>query len=326
MTKSGNSYTVAWRILLLALFSFQTVIVVGQSPAETLNFAREQFKAGNYSMANKALNRLMFFDNGIEHPETFELLADSYFHLNDYSNAWNFYDLASIRTDHDSSRAEFTAMKAACRLYDKLYNEALMDLMSFQGELTSDQQWQFDLLAGISTFYLDDYETAKSYLLKCADITSSPIIDSGFVAIGHLEKRYNPKLARVMSIIFPEADKYTPEILKTASILLAWYLVLLPSLQGFQHLYIFLMQPLLFFPGFSDTIWAAIKKPTPSPSINKKPERTRCSPICWLYFQHRKANENADLQHRSPLVSSDFYFDGYIHRESAKSVFNFRKC
>lgn len=203
MTKSGNSYTVAWRILLLALFSFQTVIVVGQSPAETLNFAREQFKAGNYSMANKALNRLMFFDNGIEHPETFELLADSYFHLNDYSNAWNFYDLASIRTDHDSSRAEFTAMKAACRLYDKLYIEALMDLISFQGELTSDQQWQFDLLAGISTFYLDDYETAKSYLLKCADITSSPIIDSGFVAIGHLEKRYNPKLARVMSIIFP---------------------------------------------------------------------------------------------------------------------------
>lgn len=203
MTKSGNSYTVVWQILLLALFSFQSAILAAQSPAETLNFARGQIETGNYSLANKALNRLMFFDNGMQHPETFGLLADSYFHLNAYSNAWNFYDLASIRTENDSSRAEFAAMKAACRLYDKLYNEALIDLMSFQGKLTNEQQWQFNLLAGIATFYLDDYEAAKYYLLKCADTSTTAVIDSGFTVIGHLEKRYNPRLARVMSIIFP---------------------------------------------------------------------------------------------------------------------------
>lgn len=145
----------------------------------------------------------MFFDNGIQHPETFQLLADSYFHLNEYSNAWNFYDLASIRTDNDSSRAEYAAMKAACRLYDKSYNEALIDLLSFQGNLTNEQQWKFNLLAGIATFYLNDYESAKEYLLKCADNTTTPVIDSGFTVIGQLGKRYNPKLARVMSIIFP---------------------------------------------------------------------------------------------------------------------------
>ena len=203
MTKSGNSYTAVWQILLLALFSFQTVIVAAQSPGETLHFARGQIETGNYSLANKALNRLMFFDNGIQHPETFELLAESYFHMNDYSNAWNFYDLASIRTDHDSIRAEFAAMKAACRLYDKSYNEALIDLMSFQGKLTNEQQWQFNLLSGIATFYLNDYEAAKNYLLKCAGTTTSPVIDSGFTAIARLEKRYNPRMARVMSIIFP---------------------------------------------------------------------------------------------------------------------------
>ncbi len=203
MTKSGNSYTVVWQILLLVLFSFQSVIVAAQSPAETLNFARGQIETGNYSLANKALNRLIFFDNGIQHPETFELLAESYFHLKEYSNAWNFYDLASIRTDNDSSRANFVAMKVACRLYEKLYNEALIDLMSFQGKITNEQQWQFDLLAGMASFYLEDYETARNYLLKCADTTITPVIDSGFTVIGHLEKRYNPRLARVMSIILP---------------------------------------------------------------------------------------------------------------------------
>ena len=203
MTKSGNSCTAAWQILLLVLFSIQTVIVAAQSPGETLHFARGQIESGNFSLANKALNRLMFFDNGIQHPETFELLADSYFYLNEYSNAWNFYDLASIRSDNDSSRAEFAAMKAACRLYNKSYNEALIDLMSFQGNLTNEQQWQFNLLAGIATFYLNDYETSKEYLLKCADNNTTPVIDSGFSVIGQLEKRYNPRLARVMSIIFP---------------------------------------------------------------------------------------------------------------------------
>lgn len=203
MTKSGNSYTATWLILLLALFSLPPVIVTAQSPAETLSFARGQIEAGNYTLANKALHRLMFFDNGIQHPETFELLADSYFHLNNYSLAWNFYDLASIRTDNDSSRADFVIMKTSCRLYEKLYNEALIDLLSFQGDLTNDQQWQFNLLAGMASFYLDDFETARNYLLKCAEASVTQVIDSGFTVIGHLEKRYNPKLARVMSIIFP---------------------------------------------------------------------------------------------------------------------------
>jgi hypothetical protein len=75
--------------------------------------------------------------------------------------------------------------------------------LSFQGDLTNDQQWQFNLLAGMASFYLDDFETARNYLLKCAEASVTQVIDSGFTVIGHLEKRYNPKLARVMSIIFP---------------------------------------------------------------------------------------------------------------------------
>lgn len=203
MKKSGSNCTAVWRILLPALFSFWVSVVVAQTSVQSLSFARAQIEAGNYSMAGKALSRLVFFDNGIEHPETFELLAETYFRQNDFSNAWHFYDLAAIRSDNDSMRAEFTSRKAACRLYKKEYHEAMIDLMSYQGNPSAAQEWQFDLLAGIASFYLYDYKNAEAYLLRCADSSSTQAVIESFRTIKQTEKRYNPRKARVMSFIIP---------------------------------------------------------------------------------------------------------------------------
>lgn len=203
MIKSGINCTAVWRILLPALFSFWVSAVVAQTSEQTLSFATKQIEAGNYSVAGKALSRLVFFDNGIEYPETFELLAETYFKQNDFSNAWHFYDLAAIRADNDSLRAEFTSLKAACRLYNKEYHAAMIDLMSYQGNSTESQQWQFDLLSGIASFYLYDYKNAETYFLRCADSSSASAVIESFRKIKQTEKRYNPRKARVMSFIIP---------------------------------------------------------------------------------------------------------------------------
>lgn len=203
MKKSGKTYIIVLKIFLSVLFSFCFSTGFTQNPEQTLTFAEEQLNQGNYLPANKALNRLMFFDNGLEYPEIFELFAYSYFQLNDYNNAWYYYDLAAIRSDKDSLRAEFTFMKVACRLYLKEYHEAMIDLMSFQGHLTENQRWQFNLLAGINSFYLMDYIQSEIHFRNCADSNSYLMVKSAFSDIKKVEKRFNPNKAKVMSIILP---------------------------------------------------------------------------------------------------------------------------
>lgn len=188
------------------LFSILAVSIKAQSPAETLAFARQQSSMGNHAIAVKALNRLVFFDNGVQFPEAFRLLADNYFSIQDYSNAVYYYDLAITQSESDSLKAELTLSKASCRIFEAGFREAQVDLLSFTGTLNNCQQWQFDMLSAIAGFYLGQYDEARKLLLHCANEQNAdalPVIEAGFARLSYLEKRYNPRVARVLSIVIP---------------------------------------------------------------------------------------------------------------------------
>ncbi len=188
------------------LFSVFTIVLQAQTPAETLDYAREQSNVGNYANAVKTLNRLMFFDNGVHFPEVFRLLADNYYSLQDYSNAVYYYDLAITQSEDDSLKAELTLSKASCRIFEAGFREAQIDLLSFEGTLNNCQQWQFDVLSAMSAYYLGQYDEARKLLLLCAKEQNAemlPQIETGFARLSYLEKRYNPRVARVLSIVIP---------------------------------------------------------------------------------------------------------------------------
>lgn len=191
------------RTLLSIVFSLGFLLAGGQNADQTMAFAREQISYGNYNEAKKALSRVLFFDNGVQYPETFGMLADLYFRQSDFENAWNFYDHASIVSGNDSLKAEFTLLKASCRLYSRDYNESLMDLMSYQGNISDHQQQQFDILFAITYFYLNDYEKSELHFKKSADSTLYNTIEQGFLDISRAGKRYNPRTARLLSIFLP---------------------------------------------------------------------------------------------------------------------------
>lgn len=206
MIRSGSNYMLKWNLHLAILFSILSLCLHGQTPEQTFAYAILQSDQGNYSNSVKALNRLLFFDNGTHYPETFSLLANNYFHLKEYRNAYYYYDLAVIQSDNDSLCAEFTAAKIACRLYNHEFQEARVDLLSYGSRLSPDHQWQFDMLSGLTCFYLDEYELSKAFFLKCVNTTdaeSRKAIEEGFARIEKLEKRYNPRLARALSIVVP---------------------------------------------------------------------------------------------------------------------------
>jgi len=199
-----------WNLYLTILFSVFSFSVKAQTPQQTIEFAKEQFRIGNHETAVKALNRLLFFSSDTFSSETFSLLANSYFQQKDYSNAYYYFDLASIQCENDSLRAEFTTMKVACRLYNREFHEAQIDILTYSGRLNPAQQWQFNLLSGITSFYLDDYNAARSFFLKCADTSNQQsfiAIETGFERFRKLERRYNPRMANLLSIILPGAGQ-----------------------------------------------------------------------------------------------------------------------
>ncbi len=206
MTGSGNKYIRKYALFLTVLFSFSSVLVTAQTPEQTYAFAVQQSKLGNYDIAIKSFKRLQFFDEPNNFPSVFEALADCYFKTGRYDNAYYYYDLASVQVENDSLLAGVTARKVSCKLYAHQYQEALIDLLSFDKKISSFQQRQFDMLFGISYFYLEQYDQSKQYFAKSLDPLQQSqfeMLNAYFGRIHTIERRFNPGRAKVMSIILP---------------------------------------------------------------------------------------------------------------------------
>lgn len=206
MKNSGSRYIRQSVLFLTILFSGNPVFLAAQSLDETYAFALFESRQGNYDIAIKSLKRLQFFDDQNAFPQVFRLLADCYFQKADYENAYYYYDLAFIQAENDSLQPQIAARKISCKLFEQQYQEALIDLLSFNQSLTPLQQSQFDALFAITYYYLFDYEQSKQYFLKCAELiqpAAGEELNAAFQKVHRIEKRFNPRTAKVLSIIVP---------------------------------------------------------------------------------------------------------------------------
>lgn len=205
MTDSGSRFVRISVLFLTILCSLLPSFLTAQTPEQTYEFALFQKRQGNYDIAIKSLKRIQFFDELNNFPGVFKLLADSYFEQAKYEDAYYYYDLASMQSVKDSLFPDIVARKVTCKLFNHNYQEALIELLSFDDSVNAYQQKEFDLLFGITYFYLANYNESERYFLKCAETIQPQIADvnKGFVRIKRLEKRYNPAASRVMSIVIP---------------------------------------------------------------------------------------------------------------------------
>jgi len=206
MINSGNKFIKKSVLFLTILCSVIPALSVAQNPEQTYAFALSQRGQGNYDIAIKSLKRIQFFDDQNNFPGLYKIIAECYYQQANYENAYYYYDLASIQAENDSLLPEIVARKVTCRLFGHQYQEALIDLLSFNSNLNTFQQQQFDMLFGITYFYLGDYNESKRYFLKSTDslqIQQIGNLNDDFRHLRKIEKRYNPKTSRVMSIIIP---------------------------------------------------------------------------------------------------------------------------
>lgn len=193
-------------ILLIILISVGVRFAGAQTLDETYTYAEALQSSGNYDLAVKNYKRVLFFDSAYQYPLTSRRLADCYYALENYADALYYYRHAFNEAGNDSLRAEATIMKAASNIKLGDYSSALIDIYSFEANTSSKHKYNLLMLEGIVNFNLAKYAESELNFLDAsamAGLSAEDRIRDFFVAVKKIESRYNPRVARTMSIIIP---------------------------------------------------------------------------------------------------------------------------
>ena len=176
-----------------------------------MDLADEQSEWGNLDEAISLYHRVLFFDSLINYSyEACKNLASCYILKKDFVKAREFSRIAGNLSPTDSMSNEMIFQVAYLHLLENDFNYALIDLYGIR-DLNSDYfRNKKNFYLGIAFFQQTDYQKSYGYFAGCLDSTDSrslKALKNVFDEVAHLEKRYQPKTARILSIILPGAGQ-----------------------------------------------------------------------------------------------------------------------
>ena len=181
--------------------------VEAQNLNQTMDFASSQFLRGNIPEAISLYRRVLFFDSLNMHSYSVcRDLASCYISVNNHSRAREFSRLAGNLAPSDSLRAEQIFQVAYLYLTENDYNYALIELLGMKDSESVYFQMKRNFYLGIACLQKTDYQKSIDFFLKCVDSTDvarREELVNILERVRHIEKRYNPKTAKVLSMIVP---------------------------------------------------------------------------------------------------------------------------
>ena len=189
-------------LILVSLFTTEA-----QNLGQTMDFASRQYNRGNTHEAISLYQRVLFFDSlNIHSYEACRDLASCYIMVNDYPKARVFSRMAGNLAPTDSLRDEQIFQLAYLHLAEDDYNYALIELLGMKESESGYFRMKRNFYLGIAYFQQTDYQRSIDFFIKCIDSTNQKsreelidILDE----VRHINKRYNPKTAKTLSMILP---------------------------------------------------------------------------------------------------------------------------
>jgi len=189
---------------------FITQYLHAQSFEETINFADNQFKSGNYAASLKTYQRALFFSEGRENLYLFSQIAEISYHNEDYETAQKYFGLAYNQSGNDSLKTELLFNKAACQMLNKKFQLALIDLLSVN-DTTESVQRRLNFYLGTCYFGLEDFKNAQTFFSYCVKVEDLENLTALFSDKNLLKP--SPRKAKIMSMIIPGLGQtYSGEI------------------------------------------------------------------------------------------------------------------
>jgi len=195
---SKINYLNLFVLIVFSFVSFQNIR--SQSFEETMQYADDQFKNGNYPIALKSYQRALFFSDGRNNLHLYTQIADISYNNKDYENAQKYYGLAYNQSENDSLKTELLFNKAFCQILNKNYQFAIIDLLSVY-DTTYLVQKRLNFYLGTCYFELEDFSKAENCFLLCVDASERDAVTELF-SRKELQ-RPSPRSARIMSTIIP---------------------------------------------------------------------------------------------------------------------------
>ncbi len=257
--------------IICSLFTHNTL---AQSLQESLKFADSQFETGNYKLALKEYQRVLFFNDGSNLPYIYEKVGSSFFFNKNYNKAAYYYELSYKTTESDSIKTEILFKKAACNMLDKNFKQAIFELLNLSDSLDFQLENRKDFYFAVCYWGIEDFEKAKSSFLKI--IPAENILAKEEITLLFNKKRNlykpNPKTAQILSIFIPGSGQIYSGDFKNGinSLVLTGGLVVLGIyMTQFYSLFDAVLTVLPWFVRYHQGGYQAAKKI----AINKRAER-----------------------------------------------------
>ncbi|MGD0755056.1 MAG: hypothetical protein ABR927_08345 [Bacteroidales bacterium] len=185
-------------LIVFSLMAFQKL--TAQDFEETIVFADNQFKSGELTKALKTYQRALFFSEGRRNLYLFRQIAEISYLNNDYETAQKYFGFAYNQSEDDSLKTELLFDKASCRILNKNFQLALIDLFSIT-DTTRVVQKRLDFFLATCYFGLEDFNKAQSYFESVLELKDRKELSDLFSGKKLLSP--SPKKARIMSMILP---------------------------------------------------------------------------------------------------------------------------
>ncbi|MBK7094836.1 MAG: hypothetical protein IPH57_07275 [Saprospiraceae bacterium] len=171
-----------------------------QTYKETLQFAEKQFSEGNYDLALKAYQRLIFFSEATEIFPLYLKAAEIAIIGNNLELAQTNFGLAYNLTDNDSLKNELLLKKAFCQMRSKNYHYATIDLLSINDQNKIFEK-RLNFYLGTCYFGMEDFDQSKQHFGLCVSPESKLKLEKLFSKKNLYSP--SPKKARILSLIIP---------------------------------------------------------------------------------------------------------------------------
>ena len=191
-------------LLSIILFSLYLLPpLAAQDIHQVKKFSDEQFAMGNYQLALKEYQRVLFFDRENRYNELYSRIASIHYQLSDFDNAIKYYDLALNIENNDSIKFEIKLNKALCNFNQGNYLLALYELLDLPDHPSGYLSDKKNLYMAICHYGLDEYEESREYFAQTLDSTGAAHINTMFSDFENFNRKYRPSKVQLMSILLP---------------------------------------------------------------------------------------------------------------------------
>jgi len=191
-------------LFVLVISLLPSTVVFSQTIEETLQFAEEQFRLGNYTNSVLAYERAIYFEKGTTSATYFKL-AEAYFNMGNVERAIRFYDNATFLEQDIDKRNDIVFKKSLAYLSANKYNQAIISLGAINDFNREEAKLKKRYFKSIAYFLKEDFEQFDKLFdeyVEEMNLASNP----NYVSL----EKYNEKAARVkpnlamwMSVVVP---------------------------------------------------------------------------------------------------------------------------